>query len=31
MALQYGYQRVGEYRGSWLDWVGKGGEVQREE
>lgn len=31
MALQYGYQRVGEYRGSWLEWVGKGGEVQREE
>ncbi|KAF2732142.1 Rhodanese-like protein [Polyplosphaeria fusca] len=22
-----GYEKVGEYRGSWMDWVGKGGKV----
>ncbi|KAF1809441.1 YOR285W-like protein, partial [Eremomyces bilateralis CBS 781.70] len=26
MARRAGYGRVGEYKGSWVDWVGKGGE-----
>jgi rhodanese-related sulfurtransferase len=25
-ARQNGYEFVGEYPGSWVDWVGKGGE-----
>ena len=29
LANQSGYKRVGEYRGSWLDWMAKGGPVQR--
>jgi len=29
MAEQGGYGRVGEYRGSWVEWVGKGGRVER--
>lgn len=27
LARQVGYAKVGEYPGSWMDWVGKGGEV----
>lgn len=27
LARQAGYECVGEYPGSWLDWVKKGGEV----
>ncbi|KAI9718582.1 MAG: hypothetical protein M1812_004033 [Candelaria pacifica] len=27
-ALQGGYQKVGEYRGSWLDWTKQGGKTQ---
>lgn len=27
LAQQAGYERVGEYRGSWLDWVKNGGET----
>ena len=30
MAIQAGYTRVGEYKGSWLDWVGRGGEGRGE-
>ncbi|KAJ9666822.1 hypothetical protein H2201_002956 [Coniosporium apollinis] len=26
LALQHGYEKVGEYRGSWLDWSKRGGE-----
>ncbi|KAI9846573.1 MAG: hypothetical protein M1837_003814 [Sclerophora amabilis] len=26
MARQCGYEKVGEYRGSWLDWIKKGGD-----
>ncbi|KAI9707000.1 MAG: hypothetical protein M1820_004588 [Bogoriella megaspora] len=29
LALQGGYERVGEYRGSWMDWVGNGGKEER--
>lgn len=29
LAQQAGYQRVGEYRGSWLDWEKQGGEVAK--
>ncbi|KAI9877846.1 MAG: hypothetical protein M1830_002649 [Pleopsidium flavum] len=29
MALQGGYERVGEYGGSWVEWVGSGGGVER--
>ena len=29
LASQSGYEKVGEYRGSWLDWVKNGGAVQR--
>ena len=28
LAKQAGYEKVGEYRGSWLDWVKNGGEVE---
>ncbi|KAF2837199.1 Rhodanese-like protein [Patellaria atrata CBS 101060] len=28
LALRAGYQKVGEYRGSWLDWQRKGGEIE---
>ncbi|KAF1992176.1 Rhodanese-like protein, partial [Aulographum hederae CBS 113979] len=27
LALQAGYESVGEYRGSWLDWEKQGGQV----
>jgi rhodanese-related sulfurtransferase len=27
LARRIGYEKVGEYPGSWMDWVGKGGEV----
>ncbi len=27
LALRNGYEKVGEYRGSWLDWEEKGGET----
>ncbi|KAH7039493.1 Rhodanese-like domain-containing protein [Macrophomina phaseolina] len=30
LAQQAGYEKVGEYRGSWLDWVKNGGETSRE-
>jgi rhodanese-related sulfurtransferase len=30
LARQVGYKNVGEYRGSWTDWVGKGGDIGRE-
>jgi rhodanese-related sulfurtransferase len=30
LARQVGYQNVGEYRGSWMDWVAKGGDVGRD-
>lgn len=29
LAKQAGYRNVGEYPGSWLDWVEKGGKVER--
>ncbi|KAI0161765.1 Rhodanese-like protein [Hypoxylon sp. FL1284] len=29
LARQAGFRRVGEYPGSWLDWVRRGGEVKR--
>ncbi|KAI3402144.1 hypothetical protein diail_73 [Diaporthe ilicicola] len=29
LAKAAGWSKVGEYPGSWLDWAGKGGEVQR--
>ncbi|KAI1412197.1 Rhodanese-like protein [Hypoxylon sp. FL1857] len=29
IAREAGYKNVGEYPGSWLDWVEKGGKVQR--
>ncbi|KAK5020439.1 hypothetical protein LTR60_000513 [Cryomyces antarcticus] len=29
MAAQAGYTKVGEYRGSWLDWEKKGGEAEK--
>jgi len=29
LAQQYGYENVGEYRGSWLDWTKNGGETAR--
>ncbi|KAI0152184.1 Rhodanese-like protein [Hypoxylon sp. NC0597] len=29
IAKQAGYKNVGEYPGSWLDWVEKGGKVER--
>lgn len=29
LARDAGWTRVGEYPGSWLDWAGKGGDVQR--
>lgn len=29
LARDAGWTRVGEYPGSWLDWVGKGGKVER--
>ncbi|KAI9696813.1 MAG: hypothetical protein M1836_005175 [Candelina mexicana] len=29
-ALQGGYHKVGEYRGSWLDWTKQGGETKQE-
>lgn len=28
LAQQAGYEKVGEYRGSWLDWAAKGGKIQ---
>jgi rhodanese-related sulfurtransferase len=30
LARQVGYERVGEYRGSWMDWVKQGGSVVEE-
>lgn len=30
LAQQAGYEKVGEYRGSWLDWVKNGGEASKE-
>jgi rhodanese-related sulfurtransferase len=30
LARQVGYQNVSEYRGSWMDWVAKGGAVGRD-
>jgi rhodanese-related sulfurtransferase len=29
LARQGGWERTGEYSGSWLDWAGKGGAVER--
>lgn len=29
LARQAGYQSVGEYRGSWLDWVKQGGKIEK--
>lgn len=29
LAREAGWTRVGEYPGSWLDWAGKGGKVER--
>ncbi|KAH6856754.1 Rhodanese-like domain-containing protein [Chaetomium sp. MPI-CAGE-AT-0009] len=29
LARDAGWEKVGEYPGSWLDWAGKGGEVER--
>lgn len=29
LALQHGYDKVGEYRGSWIDWSGKGAEISK--
>lgn len=29
LAREAGWTRVGEYPGSWLDWSGKGGKVER--
>lgn len=29
MAKMAGWERVGEYEGSWVDWEGRGGEVKR--
>ena len=29
MAKMAGWERVGEYAGSWVDWEGRGGEVFR--
>ncbi|KAI1765493.1 Rhodanese-like protein [Hypoxylon sp. FL1150] len=31
IAREAGYKKVGEYPGSWVDWVGKGGKVERRE
>lgn len=28
LAKQFGYKNVGEYKGSWMDWSGKGGKVE---
>lgn len=28
LARQVGYQKVGEYRGSWLEWTKKGGKAE---
>jgi rhodanese-related sulfurtransferase len=28
-AKQAGWERVGEYKGSWLDWEKRGGEVEK--
>jgi rhodanese-related sulfurtransferase len=28
LALRNGYEKVGEYGGSWLDWVQRGGKVE---
>ena len=30
LAKQVGYTKVGEYRGSWLDWSGRGCRVERD-
>lgn len=29
LAKQGGWERVGEYSGSWLDWEGRGGKVEK--
>jgi len=29
LARQAGWEKTGEYPGSWLDWAGKGGAVER--
>ena len=29
LASQNGYEKVAEYRGSWLDWEKKGGETSK--
>jgi len=29
LARRAGWERVGEYPGSWLDWEGKGGSVEK--
>lgn len=29
LAQQAGYERVGEYRGSWLEWVKEGGKTSK--
>ena len=29
MAREAGWERVGEYKGSWVEWVGRGGKVER--
>lgn len=29
LARQVGFERVGEYQGSWLDWEKKGGKVEK--
>lgn len=31
MAKMAGWDRVGEYGGSWVDWEGRGGEIARGE
>lgn len=29
LARQGGWENVGEYQGSWLDWAGSGGKIDR--
>ena len=30
IANQGGYQKIGEYRGSWMDWTSNGGNVNKD-
>lgn len=30
LASQSGYEKIGEYRGSWLDWTANGGKVEKD-